>query len=94
MYIILVYAEVVCGNVCMATLHPERYRQLLAQLRLARAEAGLTQVAAAQALGVTQQFLSRVELGERRIDPVELETFAKAYGKDILFFFEEGGEGT
>ncbi len=74
----------------MATRHPERYRELLARLRLARAEAGLTQVAAARALGATQQFLSRVELGERRIDPAELETFARVYGKDILFFFERG----
>ena len=70
----------------MGTRHPERYRQLLARLRQARLEAGLTQVEVAAGLGVPQQFISRVELGERRIDPLELQDFAKLYGKSLEFF--------
>lgn len=72
----------------MATRHPERYRRLLLRLRKARKEAGLSQEAAAAALGVHQKYLSRVETGERRIDPIELEEFAKLYGKPIQFFLE------
>ena len=70
----------------MATRHPERYRKLLRQLRRARREADMTQVEAARALGVTQQFLSRTETGDRRLDPVELEEFARIYSKPIGFF--------
>jgi hypothetical protein len=33
-----------------------------------------------------QSFVSKVETGERRIDPTELEKFAKLYGKPITFF--------
>ena len=70
----------------MATRHPERYRKLLRRLRRARREADMTQVEAARALGVTQQFLSRTETGDRRLDPVELEEFARIYSKPIGFF--------
>jgi transcriptional regulator with XRE-family HTH domain len=72
----------------MATRHPERYARLLARLREARKEAGMSQVAVAAALRVEQKYVSRVETGERRIDPVELQEFAELYGKPILFFLE------
>jgi transcriptional regulator with XRE-family HTH domain len=72
----------------MATRHPERYRKLVERLRQARAEAGLTQVAVAAALGVRQKYLSRIETGERRIDPIELKELADLYGKPIQFFLE------
>jgi len=72
----------------MATRHPERYRQLIERLRQARAEAGLTQEAVAATLGVRQKYLSRIETGERRIDPVELKELAELYGKPLQFFLE------
>lgn len=72
----------------MATRHPERYREMLGRLREARRAAGLTQVEAAARLGVPQTFISRVELGERRIDPLELQEFADLYGKPIGYFLE------
>ncbi len=65
-----------------------RYARLLALLRQARKEAGLTQVEAAEALGKPQSFVSKCEAGERRIDVVELERFAKVYGKPVTFFLE------
>jgi transcriptional regulator with XRE-family HTH domain len=71
----------------MATRHPERYRQLLARLRQARTEAGMSQDEAAAALGVYQKYISKVELGERRIDPIELKELAELYGKPLDFFF-------
>ena len=72
----------------MSTRHPERYRQLLLRLREARLAAGLSQVEAAAALGVYQKHISKVETGERRIDPIELLELADLYGKPLQFFYE------
>ena len=72
----------------MATRHPKRYRQFLTQLRRARDQSGLTQVQVAQALGVHQQFVSRVETGERRLDIIELQDFATLYQKPLTYFLE------
>lgn len=72
----------------MATRHPEGYRRMLDRLREARQAAGLTQVEVAQRLGAPQQFVSQVELGERRIDPLELKELAALYGKPLDFFLD------
>ena len=72
----------------MATRHPEAYRRMLMLLRQARKDAGLTQVDVALRLGVIQKFVSKVELGERRIDPFELRELATLYGKPMSFFME------
>ena len=69
----------------------QRYRLLLARLKEARKQAGLTQVQAAKALGQHQSFVSKSESGERRIDPVELEQFATLYRKRLLFFLPKKG---
>ena len=72
----------------MATRHPERYRTLLLRLREARKEAGMSQEQAAAALNVPQKYISRVETGERRVDPFELQELADLYGKSFQFFLE------
>ena len=72
----------------MATRHPQRYRRMLRRLREARNEAGMSQVQVAARLKVSQIFVSRVETGERRIDPVELQELAALYEKPITFFLE------
>ena len=72
----------------MATRHPERYRQLLLRLKGARKAAGMSQEGVAAALGVKQKYISKIETGERRIDPVELQELAELYGKPIQFFLE------
>jgi transcriptional regulator with XRE-family HTH domain len=46
----------------------------------------LTQVEVAKALGRTQAFVSKCELGERRIDPIDLQDFAELYNKPLTFF--------
>jgi ribosome-binding protein aMBF1 (putative translation factor) len=63
-----------------------QYRILLARLKQARTEAGLTQVEAAKKLAKPQSFLSKVESGERRIDFVEIQFLAKLYRKPLSFF--------
>ena len=48
--------------------------------------AGLTQAQVAEKLGKPQSYVSKVESGERRIDPIELARIASTYGKPISFF--------
>ena len=57
-----------------------------ARLRQARADSGLTQEEVAKKLGRTQTWVSNSELGERRVDFVELEDFAELYGKALGWF--------
>ena len=73
----------------MATRNPERYKRLIRRLKQARLECGMSQVDVARALGEPQQFVSRVELGERRIDPTELAELAALYRQPIGYFLAE-----
>jgi transcriptional regulator with XRE-family HTH domain len=67
-------------------LQTRRYRLFLDRLRRAREDAGMTQVEVAKKLGRPQTWISKCELGERRVDVVELEDLAAAYGKPLTFF--------
>ena len=71
-------------------LHSRRYKAFLVRLRKAREEADLTQVQVAQRMGQSQTWLSKCELGERRVDFVELEDLAAAYGVPLEFFTTRG----
>lgn len=62
------------------------YRNFLVRLIEARKQAGLTQVEVAKRLGRAHSFISKCELGERRVDFVELRQLAKIYNKDLSFF--------
>jgi transcriptional regulator with XRE-family HTH domain len=67
------------------------FRELLRELRLRK---GVTQVQLSSALGMAQSFVSKYEMGERRLDFVEvgricqeldqgLESFSKLYTKAV-----------
>ncbi len=62
------------------------YRNFLVRLIEARKQAGLTQVDVAKRLGRAHSFISKCELGERRVDFVELRQLAQIYNKDLSFF--------
>ena len=64
----------------MRAFHSPRYKTLCRRLRDARLRRGLTQADVARALGQPQNFVSKCETGERRIDPVELADFMALYG--------------
>ena len=64
------------------------YKSFLTRLKQARKQAGLTQVEVSTRLGKAHSFVSKGELGERRVDFVELQQFAKIYGKEFTFFSE------
>ncbi|MGN7161696.1 helix-turn-helix domain-containing protein [Sphingomonas sp. SAFR-052] len=59
-----------------------RYRALVARLVDARKAAGFSQTALAKLLGRHQQFVSRYEIGERRLDAVEFIDIARALDLD------------
>lgn len=68
---------------------PDEYREMLVRLRRAREAAGLTQVEVAEALGRTQGFVSKVERGDVRIDPIELLHLAELYQVGVLDLLPE-----
>ncbi len=72
----------------MSATRKPAYRRFVARLRAAREEADLTQVAAARKLRQSQTFVSKSESGDRRVDVVELQAFARLYGKPVEFFFD------
>ena len=74
----------------MASVYSARYQNFLERLRAARHKAGLTQSEVAAKLGRPQSFVSKCESGERRVDVVELDDFAKIYGKPITYFLLQG----
>ena len=73
----------------VTSLHTAAYKRFLVRLREAREKAGLTQVQAAAKLRTTQTFVSKCERGERRLDVIELNRFAKLYGRPLAWFVEE-----
>lgn len=62
------------------------YVLLLKELREARAQAGMTQVELAEALGQLQTYVSKSELGDRRLDVIELRKWVLALGRDPVQF--------
>lgn len=70
------------------------YQYLLTRVREARKERGLTQVEVAAALGRPTSFVSKVELGERRIDPIDLQAFAELYEKPFEYFLPPRRRGS
>ncbi len=71
----------------MAKRNPNAYTKLGLLLKQARLDANLTQIEAAEKLAKTQAYISKCELGERRIDVIELAAFAKLYQKSPTYFF-------
>lgn len=70
----------------MPDIHSVEYRAFLKKFRQARIDAGLTQVQVAKKLKKPQSFMAKAESGERRLDFVEVQRFAKLYRKPLSFF--------
>ncbi|QDT38386.1 helix-turn-helix domain-containing protein [Stratiformator vulcanicus] len=71
--------------------YTQNYERLLAALRAARHEAGLTQAEVGKKFGSHASFVSKIESGERRIDVVELAEFCRCYGVTLVEFLESAG---
>jgi transcriptional regulator with XRE-family HTH domain len=62
------------------TVHTDAYRKLLNALVEARCAAGLSQANLAKKLGKPASFVGKYELGERRLDVIELLVVLKVLG--------------
>lgn len=62
-------------------------------LRRLRSERGLNQEQLAVKLGVRQEWVSRYEVGERRLDVVELADIASALGVTIAQILQDADIG-
>jgi transcriptional regulator with XRE-family HTH domain len=63
-------------------LHTPEYKKFLEILVRARVEKNVTQIELSKRLGKTQQFVSRCEVGERRLDVIEFYDWCEALGVD------------
>jgi transcriptional regulator with XRE-family HTH domain len=68
------------------SIHTREYKALLALLREARQAAGVTQVELAKRLGQSQSFVSKMEIGERRLDLIQLRTVCHILGTTLPAF--------
>ena len=68
----------------------ERYRALISLLVEARKGRGWSQQALAERLGRHQQFVSRYELGERRLDVIEFMDVCSALGLEARDLISPG----
>ena len=66
--------------------YQDAYRMFRRRLMQARKEAGMTQREVCTKMGKSTSFISKCELGERRVDYVELQKLARIYRKPISFF--------
>jgi transcriptional regulator with XRE-family HTH domain len=66
--------------------YQQAYKVFRRRLVEARNEAGLTQHEVCTSMGKSTSFISKCELGERRVDYVELQKLARIYRKPVSFF--------
>jgi transcriptional regulator with XRE-family HTH domain len=71
------------------TTHHPLYRTIIATLKKARVAAGLTQQDVAKKLGKPQSYISKVEIGERKLDLLETMDLAQIYRIPLDFFIAD-----
>jgi len=67
-------------------IYTKDHNEIVARLKKARFEAGISQVGVADMLGKTQSYVSKIESGQRRFDVLQLKEFAKLYKKPLDYF--------
>ena len=68
------------------SIHTKERAGLVKKLKQARIDAGLTQLEVAEKLKSSQSWVSKIELGELRVEVTILNQLAKLYKKDINDF--------
>lgn len=64
----------------LSSIRSDLYRRIIELLVQARKDAGITQVELGKRLGQRQTFVSKFELGERRLDAAEFVEVSRAIG--------------
>jgi transcriptional regulator with XRE-family HTH domain len=70
------------------SIHTTEYAALLGLLREVRLAAGVTQVELAARLRRSQSFVSKMEVGETRLDVIQLRAILKILGTTLPEFVE------
>jgi Zn-dependent peptidase ImmA (M78 family)/transcriptional regulator with XRE-family HTH domain len=70
------------------------YTELGNRIRQAREAAVLSQDVVAQSLGLSRSAISLIESGKRKIDSLELRTFANLVNRSVVFFLDDDTEST
>ncbi|HVW82532.1 MAG TPA: helix-turn-helix transcriptional regulator [Candidatus Paceibacterota bacterium] len=68
------------------SIHTDERAGFVKRLKKARIEAGLTQAEVAEKLGCSQSWVSKIELGELRVEAIWLNKLAKLYSKSVGYF--------
>ncbi len=68
------------------SIHTNERAGFVKKLKQARLEAGLSQTEVAKKLGCSQSWVSKIELGELRVEAIWLNRLAKLYGKSLSYF--------
>ena len=68
------------------TIYSKEYSRLVKKLKAARLTSGLNQTQAGKLFKKDQTFISKVESGQYRLDPIQLMKFSRIYKKDIKYF--------
>lgn len=64
----------------MKSTNTPEYIAIIEKMVVARKKKGLSQAALAQALGKHQSYIAKIEVGERRLDIIELIEIGKLIG--------------
>ena len=70
------------------TIYSKEYRRLVRKLKEARLASGLNQTQAGKLFKTDQTFISKVESGQYKLDPIQLVKFSKIYKKNINYFLK------
>lgn len=68
------------------SIHTDERAVFVKRLKKARLEAELTQADVAKKLSCSQSWVSKIELGELRVEAIWLNRIAKLYGKPLTYF--------
>jgi transcriptional regulator with XRE-family HTH domain len=68
------------------SIHTDERVGFVKKLKKARLDAGLTQLEVADKLGASQSWVSKIEIGELRVEAIWLNRLAKLYGKNLSYF--------
>ena len=71
------------------SIHSHLYHQVIGRLRSKREGKGVTQVQLADKLGVNQNFISKIETCDRRLDLIELRQICQVSGLSFVDFVAE-----
>jgi len=70
------------------SIYSEEHKNIIKRLKKARFESGLDQADVAKKLGKSQSYISKIELGQRRIEIIVLKQFARIYNKSLDYFLK------